>query len=463
MGIDSTLVSEHPFALDGKGGTARLVVRHHRLPNGLELLLVRDPIAPIFAYQTWFRVGSRHERDGITGIAHLFEHLMFNQTESHPPGEFDRLIEMAGGDTNAATWADWTYYRDNLPASELRLAVELESDRMAHLVLGDKQVESEREVVANERRFRVEDDVDGFLSEEMFRIAFTVHPYHWPTIGWMRDIQAITIDDCRQFYRTYYAPNNATVVLVGDFDEAAALDLIGQHYGKIPSSQIPPDRAPAEPEQTAERRAVYRKPVMSDKLRMAWKAPPVTDPDHVRLEVLSEILFGGNSSRLQRKLVSDGEIAASVSAAATPFRDVGLYEIGLSLQRGKASAEAEAVIVEELERLKREPPSMEELVVAQTRLETRFVRDLRPSGGKAEGLGHFHTTFGDYRALFRLYDGYRSVTADEISAVAARVFDDRRRTVIIAEPDPDAAPDELDDDEDTVVDGLTGDEPTEVA
>ena len=210
---------------------------------------MRDPSAPVFAYQTWFAVGSRHEREGITGIAHLFEHLMFNQTETHPPGEFDRLIETAGGDTNAATWVDWTYYRDNLPKAELQLAVELEADRMAHLTLGETQVESEREVVANERRFRVEDDVDGFLNEELYKAAFTTHPYHWPTIGWMRDIEAISIDDCRAFYRTYYAPNNATVVLVGDVDEEAALELIDEHYGQDPvvadsaGSRAPPSRS----------------------------------------------------------------------------------------------------------------------------------------------------------------------------------------------------------------------------
>jgi len=165
------IVSEHPFG-------ASLVVRLHQLENGLKVILLRDPAAPVFAYQTWFAVGSRHEREGTTGIAHLFEHLMFNQTESLAPGEFDRKLEAVGGETNAATWVDWTYYRDNLPRGELELAVRLESDRMAHLVLGNEQVESEREVVANERRFRVEDDVDGFLSEELYKLAFTTHPYH---------------------------------------------------------------------------------------------------------------------------------------------------------------------------------------------------------------------------------------------------------------------------------------------
>ncbi len=169
-----TLVSEHPFAASQtQRATAPTSVRHHRLANGLQLLLLRDTAAPLVAYQTWFSVGSRNEREGITGIAHLFEHLMFNQTEKLPPGEFDRRIEAIGGDTNAATWVDWTYYRDNLPRTALPMIVELEAERMGHLVLGHDQVESEREVVANERRFRVEDDVEGFLSEELYKLKLS--------------------------------------------------------------------------------------------------------------------------------------------------------------------------------------------------------------------------------------------------------------------------------------------------
>lgn len=423
------LISETPF---GAGG---LTARHFRLDNGLQVILVRDPSAPILAYQTWFRVGSRHEREGTTGIAHLFEHLMFNQTESHPPGELDRMIEAAGGDTNAATWVDWTYYRDNLPRAELELAVTLEADRMAHLVLGDKQVESEREVVANERRFRVEDDVDGFLNEELYKLAFTTHPYHWPTIGWMSDIHSITIEDCRAFYRTYYAPNNATVVIVGDVDEARVRELLEKHYGPLPSQKIPEDQAPAEPVQTAERRAAWKKPVLADKLRIGYKSPPLLDPDYAPLEVLSEVLFGGKSSRLERALVLDGEIASSAGASLSPFRDPGLYEMSVSLKRGRASADAEQVIYAELERLANQSIESAELETARTRLLTRLMRELRPQAGKAEALGHYHTTTGDYRRLFAVAESYRQVTAADLSRVAARYFPPARRTVVIAEPD----------------------------
>ncbi len=422
------LVSSHPF---GAGG---LTARMFRLANGLKVILVRDPSAPVFAYQTWFAVGSRHEREGITGIAHLFEHLMFNQTKNHPPGELDRLIETAGGDTNAATWVDWTYYRDNLPKAELQLAVELEADRMAHLTLGDKQVESEREVVANERRFRVEDDVDGFLNEELYKAAFTTHPYHWPTIGWMRDIEAISIDDCRTFYRTYYAPNNATVVLVGDVDEDGALALIEKHYGPIPSSVIPPDKAQPEPEQTSERRLQWPKPVTADKLRIGYKAPPIGHADYTALEVANEILFGGNSSRLHRRLVVETEIASSCHASTAPFRDPGLYEVSVGVQRGHAAAEAEAIVYEELDKLGRQPLEPHELDTAKTRLLTHFWRELRPQAGKAEALGHYETTVGDYRKLFAVADGYKAVTASDVERVVRAYLRPERRTVAIAVP-----------------------------
>ena len=427
------LVSQHPF---GAGG---LTARLHRLDNGLQVILVRDPSAPVFAYQTWFAVGSRHEREGITGIAHLFEHLMFNQTEHLQPGEFDRKLETAGGDTNAATWVDWTYYRDNLPRAELALAVELEADRMAHLTLGETQVESEREVVANERRFRVEDDVDGFLSEELYKAAFTVHPYHWPTIGWMRDIESISIDDCRAFYRTYYAPNNATVVLVGDVDEDEALALIASRYGQIPAATLPAEAVTAEPEQRQERRLSWSKPVTADKLRIGYKAPPIGHADYAALEVLSEILFGGNSSRLHRRLVVDSEIAASTHAATAPFRDPGLFEISVGMQRGHAAAEAEAMIYEELERIGSQPLEAHELDTAKTRLLTHFWRELRPQAGKAEALGHYQTTVGDYRKLFGVADGYRAVGAADVARMVRTYLQPQRRTVVVATPHKERA------------------------
>ena len=210
-------LGHHPFGPS--------TVRRYGLSNGLTILLLEDKSAPVVSYFTWFKVGSRHEKPGKTGLAHLFEHLMFNETLHLKAGEFDKKLEESGAESNAATWVDWTFYHESVPKDRLPLVVKLESDRMHNLVLRDAQVTSEKEVVANERRYRVEDDVEGTANELLYKHAFEKHAYHWPTIGWMEDIQAFTPEDCEEFYRTYYAPNNATVVVVGDFQEAKLLGL----------------------------------------------------------------------------------------------------------------------------------------------------------------------------------------------------------------------------------------------
>src|SRR5690348_8673388 len=282
----------------GRGVTAR----RYRLDNGLGLIAAVDRRAPIVALQTWFRVGSRHERPGATGMAHLFEHLMFGQTENLPPGEFDRLVERTGGESNAATWVDWTYYRLSLPTRDLALGVRLEAERMQHLVLEHTPVEAERDVVTNERRERVEDDVDGWLDEQLMALAFQVHPYRWPTIGWMEDIRALPLDEIRAFYRTWYAPNNATLVVVGDFDEADLLEKVAATYGAIPPAVMPAITDPLEPAQKGERVRRAAKPIATDRLLCGYRAPGQADPDWAVLEIISTLLAGSPSARLYRRL-----------------------------------------------------------------------------------------------------------------------------------------------------------------
>ncbi|MSP61067.1 MAG: insulinase family protein [Myxococcales bacterium] len=422
-------ISEHPF---GAGGLCAKKLRLES--NGLQAILVRDPSAPLCAYQTWLRVGSRHERAGKTGIAHLFEHLMFNQTETLAPGEFDRRLETVGAETNAATWVDWTYYRDNLPREQLDLVMSLEADRLAHLVVHDPQVESEREVVMNERRFRVDDDVEGFLAEQLFRLAYTSHPYHWPTIGWMEDIRAITTDDARAFYRTYYAPNNATLVLVGDFDERLAADRIEAHYGAIPPSVIPVEAQVHEPPQEGERRGEWKKAVASDRLLIGWRGCGLGDEDHAAIEVAIELLAGGQSSRLHRRLVIESEVASTVNGAAPEFRDPGLCELTVALQRGRRAAEAERMIAQEIERLAERAVDEAELAKAQNRLEARHWHGLRPMDGKAEALGHWETTAGDYSRLFSVAERVRAVQPEEVRRVFERYLAPSLRTVVCATP-----------------------------
>jgi zinc protease len=428
LGDPMSAQSDLPF------GPSGLVAHKHQLDNGLSVVLLRDSSAPVVAYQTWFRVGSRNEKEGRTGIAHLFEHLMFNQTENLPPGEFDKRIEALGGETNAATWVDWTYYLDNVPKKGLPTIIELEAERMQHLTLGHDQVESEREVVANERLLRVDDAIDGFLNEELYKLAFDRHPYHWPTIGWMKDIRAITIDDCRAFYRTYYAPNNATLVVVGDIDEDDVLARVRDAYGGIAAQAIPAEDKVVEAQQTEARRLVFDKSVSAERVEIGWRAAGQGEPDHATLELIADVLAGGNGSRLYRALVIERELCSSVHATVAPFRDAGLFEISLAMTRGHSAEAAEQVVDEILAAIGRDGPTAAELEGARTRLLTRFWMGLRPQAGKAEGLGHAETTLGDYRRLFEAPRHYAAVDREALRRAAAHYLTGERKNTIVARP-----------------------------
>ena len=417
----------HPFGRDKQ-------VKRYRFDTGLGVILLVDRAAPIVTYQTWFRVGSRHEMPGKTGIAHLFEHLMFNQTKSIAPGEFDVLIERTGGDNNAATWVDWTFYRDTLPSRDLELAIRLESDRMQHLTLDHEQLESEREVVINERMLRVEDDLDGFLDEQLMKLAYQVHPYHWPTIGWMQDIRELSLADIHAFYRTYYAPNNATIVVAGDFDATAVLELLSRYYGEIPASEIPPELAQHEPAQTEERRACFSKPIPAHRVFYGYKAPPQGHPDWAAMDFIGELLAGSPSSRLYRRLVVDREIATSIDSGVLPFRDPSLFRLELNLVRGCSPNEVEHEIETALERLRGGDISPAELEKVKSGIETDFWSQLEHCDGKAEALGHYETTLGDFRELFAMADRLHAVTADDIARVATTYLVPPQRTVVVAEP-----------------------------
>jgi zinc protease len=308
-----TFVRDHAF------GDA-LTLRRFRLGNGLTVLTLLDRSAPTVSYHTWFRVGSRHESPGKTGLAHLFEHLMFSETRSHPHGDFDRLMERAGAEANAATWTDWTCYYENAPRDALPLLIELEADRMSNLVLRTPQVASEKEVVANERKLRVEDDIEGKALELLYDSAFRRHPYRRPTIGSMEDIRGFTVRDCKQFYRTHYAPSNATVVIAGDFNEQKALSLVQRHYGGMSAVRNPEPPTPSkEPSQRAERILQLTAPTPTEKLLIGYHAPSFSDPDTPALVIANDVLFGGHSSRLHRVLCLDEEIALSVRGSISPF------------------------------------------------------------------------------------------------------------------------------------------------
>ncbi|MGD8863628.1 MAG: pitrilysin family protein, partial [Myxococcales bacterium] len=423
---------EYPF------GDSALRLRRYRLGNGLTVLVLADPSAPVISYHTWYRVGSRHEKKGKTGLAHLFEHLMFNETRNLPHGEFDRRVEAAGGDTNAATWTDWTQYHSELPASELPLIVELEADRMANLVLREPQVSSEKEVVANERRYRVDDDVEGTVHEVLYKLAYRRHPYHHPTIGWMRDIQGFTTADCSKFYRTYYAPNNATLVVVGDVDEAKLLSLIQRHYGGMKRARIPAEQVVKEGPPRSERVETLRLPTPTEKLAMGYRAPAFGERDYVALSILNELLFIGRSARCFQSMVRNAQVATDVAAGIAPFEHPGLYDIWVDLREGKRARQALKLLDAELKRVREEPVSEDDLRRVKSRAELGFLMAMETASGKAEQLGLYEVVLGDGSQLLTRLQEYREITAAEVQRVARRVLDPGGRVRIHVLPD-DAA------------------------
>lgn len=415
-------VREHAF------GDA-LTLRRYRLGNGLTVLTLVDRSAPTVSYHTWFRVGSRHERPGKTGLAHLFEHLMFGATRNRSLGDFDRLMERAGAEANAATWTDWTYYYENAPRGALPLLIELEADRMSNLVLRAPQVSSEKEVVANERKLRVDDDVEGRALELLYAKAFRRHSYRWPTIGWMEDIRGFTVRDCREFYRTHYAPGNATLIIAGDFDEKKTLALLQKHYGAFPSTRLeePPPRE-KEPPQRVERVFELSAPTSTERLLLGYHAPSFCDSDTPALVIANEVLFGGRSSRLHRLLCVDDEVAVSVRGSIAPFVEPGLYEIWILVREGQQKERALALFDREVERLCSEGPTALELEKAISQLELSFLHSMETAGGKAEQIGFYETVARDGSAVFERLAEYRDVDSADVRRAAAKYLRPSRRT-----------------------------------
>jgi zinc protease len=418
---------------------ASLKIERFRLKNGLTILLCEDHSAPVVAYHTWYRVGSRHEREGKTGLAHLFEHLMFNEVEGRAAGEFDRLLEEAGSEVNASTWLDWTQYNAATPKDQLPLVIKLEAERMSRLVLREPQVTSEKEVVANERRYRVEDDVEGSVSEVLWATAFKTHAYRWPTIGWMADIEGFTTEDCVEFYRTFYAPNNAILVVVGDVNEAQLLPRVAQAYSVIPPSEVPLEDVRPEPAQLEERRVEVAKPTTTDKLLLGYHSPALGDWDHPIVSLLVEVLFGGRASRLHQKLVRELELASEVRAFVGPFKDPGLIEIFASCREGHRAEELLTVIDQELARVREEAISDAEIERSRARFELGLLAGLDTVDGKASTIGFYDTVLGRPAAAFERLEATRQIGASELRRVARRYFPEGARSIVLVRPQAPAA------------------------
>jgi len=404
------------------------------LKNGLEIIVWPDHDISNVALYNWFRVGSRNERPGITGLSHFFEHMMFNGSEHHPPGSFDRVMEENGGSNNAFTSNDVTVYQDWFPRSALELIFQLESDRMCCLSFDSTVVESERGVVYSERRTSVDDDNAALLDEQVMATAYVAHPYQFPVIGWPSDIEHWTMADLKSYFRTYYAPNNATLILSGDVTPGEVFALAERYLGSIPAQPPPPPVATVEPPQMGERRLVVRKAGQVPLLEVSYHVGTPRDPDAEALDLLRTVLTTGESSRLYRRLVDQERAVVSVGSSVMEGFDPGLITFQATLNAGRDPADVERMLYQELERLAKSGVTEEELTKAKNIHLASYWQTLETINGKAAALGQYHVIRGDWRKLFDGPARYAAVRARDVQNVAKRIFDERNRTVGILLP-----------------------------
>jgi zinc protease len=409
-------------------------VQEHELGNGLQIRLLPDRTLPVATLYSFFRVGSRNERPGITGISHLFEHMMFNGSRKYGPKEFDRRLESAGGSSNAYTSHDVTAYYEDFASEALPVVLDLEADRMASLTIDDVSLARERDVVKEERRFRTDNDIDGMMDEAMGALAFLAHPYRWPVIGWMSDIDAISRADCEAYFRTYYAPNNCTLVLVGDFEVGDALARIQALYGSIPRGAPLPTVPVGEPPQKGERRAQIRYPSQAAAVLVGYHAPSSRDASTLALDLIETALSSGEGARLKRALVYDQELCVEAGAGYGWRIDPALFEVVLKLNPGVDPARAESSLLSELQRLCDEPMQQKEIDRAKNLVRANLLRSLSTSNGRAHTIGNMEVMLGSWRHFLDLPDRYSAVTAEEIQKTAQQIFAPHKRNVVTLIP-----------------------------
>ncbi len=406
------------------------------LANGLKIIVWPDHDIPNANYYTFYKVGSRNERAGITGLAHFFEHMMFNGTTRRAPGEFDRTMEAAGGSNNASTSNDLTIYTDWFPSSALEAIFDLEGDRMANLSFDPKVVESERGVVYSERRSSVDNDSMGTLMEQMQATAYVAHPYQIPTIGWPSDIERWKTEDLKQFFKTYYAPNNAVLVVAGDVEPAQVFALADRYLAALPRQPEPTPVTTVEPEQLGERRiTVERGDAQSPILAYAFHSGiGAGSKDYPALELLATILARGDSSRLHQRLVEREQAAVGAGAFAEAGFDPGLLWVYAMLPPGGDLAKAEMLLDDELAKIARDGVTAAELDKARNLQLSAFWRGMATINGKARALGTAEVFEGDYRKAFDEPVAFEAVTAAQVQALAARILRRQNRTTGLLQP-----------------------------
>ncbi len=411
----------------------------HTLDNGLTVVLSEDHSTPIVHLQLVYHVGSKNERLGRTGFAHLFEHLMFKGSRNVPPDTHLTLVSRVGGEGNAFTTEDTTTYLETVPAQYLPLVLWLEADRMATLRIDRQTFEAERQVVKEERRWRYEDTPFGLLTEILYDQAYSVHPYKHTAIGSMEDLEAASVEHVQEFFDTYYVPENATLVLVGDFESAEALALVKQYFDRVPRAARPvPRDIPREPPQTEQRRITLT-------ASQNWPLPAVVvahhitydgHPDAYPLHIAAKVLSDGQSSRIFRRLVYDEQIAVSASGAGSLIEDPNLFYAVSIVQPGSTPADSETALIDELERLKTELISDDELQRAKNQFARDYVFTRATVEQKANHLSHAAVIHDDITTADGEFDIFMNITKADVQRVARTYFTEQNRMVLTVQPPP---------------------------
>ncbi|MFO0752981.1 MAG: pitrilysin family protein [Thermodesulfovibrionales bacterium] len=402
----------------------------------MKALLLEDHKAPLVTLQVWYKVGSVDEPIGRTGMSHLLEHMMFKGTPKYGSKEFSAIVQRNGGMDNAYTTKEYTVYFQSIASDRAGIPIELESDRMSNLLLDPKEIVSERSVVMEERRMRYEDDPQNLLHEEVTAMAFSAHPYRWPVIGWMSDIASIEREQLYPYYKKYYSPDNAFIVIAGDITPDAALPLLEKNFGAVPRAAATPSEAPTkEPKQQGEKRLVMKKEAAElPYILIAYHVPSFPHEDNYALDVLSSVLSGGKSSRLYRDLVYEKRLALSAFTDYSSFyRDPFFFVLGATAAPGKEIETVEKELYAEIRRIADEPPTGREVQKAKNDIEASFIFAQDSNYTKAQYAGIFEM-MGGWRLMDTYLEGIKKVTPAEVQAVAKRYFSDDNKTVGILLP-----------------------------
>ena len=415
--------------------------REVTLANGLRIIIKEDHRAPTVVQQVWYRAGSMDESPGTTGVAHVLEHMMFKGTRNVGPEDFSRLVAEAGGRENAFTNTDFTVYHEQVHRDRLPLIMRLEADRMANLAIRPEEFAREIKVVMEERRLSTDDQPRALLDESLLATAFAAHPYKWPTIGWMQDLQNMTWRDAQSWYRSWYAPNNATVVVVGDVEPEQVIAWAKRYYGPVARKAVPARKAQSEPEQRGMKRVIVKAPAELPFVRLAYKAPALRDAqkdwEPFALAVLVKVLGGNDAARLNQALVRERRIATSVGADYELIsRGPGMVFLNAAAAQGHTGGELEAALREIVAQVASKGVSEEELGRAKVQLLSQLVFRRDSFFAQAMELGELESSDLSFRDADRIPERYKAVTAQQVQSVAAKYLVDDGLTVALLDPQP---------------------------